>query len=485
MGTWESTSDPRRPRAALGSVEDPASIGDAARGGQIVLARASSDRSWTLCLIPDMSWTKHKVQDFVGGRGQSEGMTGSAHSPRRMPRPAELRPLIGLARPELSPTRRRLAAALTVADLRLAARRSVPRAVFDYVDGSAETEASYRRARAAYESLEFQPRVLRDVGGLSVATTVLGGPAAVPFCFAPTGFTRLMHHTGEAAVARVAADRGIPYAVSTLGTSTPEAVAAAVRENPAARLWFQLYVWRDRAAAEELMARADAAGYEALILTVDVPVAGARLRDVRNGLSVPPALTPRTVLDMARHPRWWGNVLTTEPIDFAALAEWDGTIGEKLNRLFDPTMTLADLDWVRANWRKPLIVKGIQTVQDARAVTDAGADAIVLSNHGGRQLDRAPVPLRLLPTVRDALGPQAQILVDSGIMSGADIVAALALGATSTLVGRAYLYGLMAGGEAGAERVVDILTGEIRRTMALLGAASVADLTPDMVRLPA
>lgn len=485
MGTWESTSDPRRPRAALGSVEDPASIGDAARGGQIVLARASSDRSWTLCLIPDMSWTKHKVQDFVGGRGQSEGMTGSAHSPRRMPRPAELRPLIGLARPELSPTRRRLAAALTVADLRLAARRSVPRAVFDYVDGSAETEASYRRARAAYEGLEFQPRVLRDVGGLSLATTVLGEPAALPFCFAPTGFTRLMHHSGEAAVARVAASRGIPYAVSTLGTSTPEAVAVAVRENPAARLWFQLYVWRDRAAAEELMARADAVGYEALVLTVDVPVAGARLRDVRNGLSVPPALTPRTMVDVARHPRWWGNVLTTEPIDFAALSGWDGTIGEKLNRLFDPTMTLADLDWVRANWRKPLIVKGIQTLEDARAVTGAGADAIVLSSHGGRQLDRAPVPVRLLPDVRAALGPRAHILVDSGIMSGADVVAALALGATTTLVGRAYLYGLMAGGEAGVERVADILTGEIRRTMALLGAASVADLTPDMVRLPA
>ena len=485
MGTWESTSDPRRPRAALGSVEDPASIGDAARGGQIVLARASSDRSWTLCLIPDMSWTKHKVQDFVGGRGQSEGMTGSAHSPRRMPRPAELRPLIGLARPELSPTRRRLAAALTVADLRLAARRSVPRAVFDYVDGSAETEASYRRARAAYEGLEFQPRVLRDVGGLSLATTVLGEPAALPFCFAPTGFTRLMHHSGEAVVARVAASRGIPYAVSTLGTSTPEAVAVAVRENPAARLWFQLYVWRDRAAAEELMARADAVGYEALVLTVDVPVAGARLRDVRNGLSVPPALTPRTMVDVARHPRWWGNVLTTEPIDFAALSGWDGTIGEKLNRLFDPTMTLADLDWVRANWRKPLIVKGIQTLEDARAVTGAGADAIVLSNHGGRQLDRAPVPVRILPDVRAALGPHAQVLVDSGIMSGADVVAALALGATSTLVGRAYLYGLMAGGEAGVERVADILTGEIRRTMALLGAASVADLTPDMVRLPA
>ncbi len=402
---------------------------------------------------------------------------------RQVPRWSQLQDLVKLQRPDLSPTRRRLAAALTVADLREVARRRVPRAVFDYVDGSAETEASYRRARAAYEGIEFQPRVLQDVGALSTTTTVLGEHASVPFCFAPTGFTRLMHHEGEAAVAQVAGERGIPYAVSTLGTSTPEAVAEQVRGMAGARLWFQLYVWRDRAAAEELMARAEAAGYEALVLTVDVPVAGARLRDVRNGLSVPPALTPRTVLDMGRHPRWWGNVLTTEPIDFAALRGWDGTIGEKLNALFDPTMTLADLDWVRSNWRKPLIVKGIQTVDDARAVTDAGADAIVLSNHGGRQLDRAPVPLRLLPAVREALGPQAQVLVDSGILSGADIVAALALGATSTLVGRAYLFGLMAGGQAGVERVTDILTAEVRRTMALLGAATVAELAPGHVRL--
>ncbi len=404
-------------------------------------------------------------------------------SPRQMPRWSQLQDLIKLQRPDLSPTKRHLAGALTVADVRDVARRRVPRAVFDYVDGSAETEASYRRARAAYEGIEFQPRALQDVSALSTETTVLGVPAAVPFCFAPTGFTRLMHHEGEAAVARVAGERGIPYAVSTLGTSTPEAVAEQVRGMAGARLWFQLYVWRDRAAAEELMARAEKAGYEALVLTVDVPVAGARLRDMRNGLSVPPALTPRTVLDMGRHPRWWGNVLTTEPIDFAAMRGWDGTIGEKLNALFDPTMTLADLDWVRSNWRKPLIVKGIQTVDDARAVTDAGADAIVLSNHGGRQLDRAPVPLRLLPAVREALGPRAQLLVDSGILSGADIVAALALGATSTLVGRAYLYGLMAGGQAGVERVADIMTAEVRRTMALLGAATVADLAPGHVRL--
>jgi L-lactate dehydrogenase (cytochrome) len=231
------------------------------------------------------------------------------------------------------------------------------------------------------------------------------------------------------------------------------------------------------------MARAAAAGYEALVLTVDAPVAGARLKDTRNGLSVPPNLTPKTVLDMARRPAWWANLLTTEPLDFAALSGWNGTIGDKLNALFDPTMTLADLAWVRSKWPKPLIVKGVQTVADAKAVFDAGADAIVLSSHGGRQLDRAPVPLRVLPMARDALGPDPEIMLDTGILSGGDIVAALALGASSTMVGRAYLYGLMAGGEAGVQRVVDLLSAQIRRTMALLGAASVADLHPGLVRL--
>ncbi|MGH8889709.1 MAG: alpha-hydroxy acid oxidase [Acidothermaceae bacterium] len=400
---------------------------------------------------------------------------------RQFPRWAELRPLLRPKPVELNPTDRRLRQALTIEDLRTIARRRTPRSVFDYTDGAAEQEVSLHRARELFRNLEFNPSVLRDVSGLDTTTSILGRPSALPFSFAPTGFTRMMNHEGECAVARVAKKRGVPYALSTLGTTSIEDVAAAA---PHGRNWFQLYVWRDRAAGEDLMARAKAAGYEALILTVDAPVAGARLRDLRNGFSIPPALTAKTILGAAMHPAWWINLLTTTPLTFASLHAWDGTVAELMNSLFDPSMTIADLEWVRSCWDGPLILKGIQTVDDARRVVEAGANAVVLSNHGGRQLDRAPVPMRLLPDVVEAIGDRAEICIDTGIMSGADIVAALALGATSTMVGRAYLYGLMAGGERGVDRAADILTGEIRRTMQLLGVRTITELTPQHVKLP-
>jgi L-lactate dehydrogenase (cytochrome) len=402
-------------------------------------------------------------------------------SDRQLPRWSELRPLLRPKPIELSARRRRLDSALTIADLRRVAQGRTPRSVFDYTDGAAEQELSLRRARQTFRDLTFAPSILRDVGDIDTTTAVLGRPSALPFGFGPTGFTRMMQHEGEAAVVRVAERVGIPYGLSTLGTTSIEDVAKA---SPAARKWFQLYVWRDHAAAEDLMRRAEAAGYEALILTVDVPVAGARLRDVRNGFSIPPALSVRTLVDGARHPSWWLNFLTTEPLRFASLDRWDGTVADMMNALFDPTMTMSDLEWVRATWRGPLVVKGIQTVDDARRVLAAGADAIVLSNHGGRQLDRSPVPVRLVPDVRSALGDGPEVMVDTGVMSGSDIVAAVALGASSVLVGRAYLYGLMAGGEAGVQRAADILTAEVRRTMALLGARCIADLGPHHVRLP-
>jgi L-lactate dehydrogenase (cytochrome) len=400
---------------------------------------------------------------------------------RRLLRWSELRPLLRPKPVQLSSKQRRLNGALTIADLRRVAKRRTPTSVFDYTDGAAEEERNLARARATFAGLEFRPGILRGVGEVDTTTQVLGRPSALPVSFAPTGFTRMMQHEGEAAVAHVAQQTGIPYGLSTLGTTSIEDVARAA---PDARKWFQLYVWRDHSGAEDLMRRAKAAGFEALVLTVDVPVAGARLRDVRNGFSIPPALSLRTVLDGAMHPSWWLNFLTTEPLQFATLSHWEGTVAEMMDALFDPTMTLADLDWVRSQWDGPLVVKGIQTVEDARAVFDHGADAIVLSSHGGRQLDRAPVPVRLLPEVREALGPEPEVMVDTGVMSGADVVAAIALGANSVLVGRAYLYGLMAGGEDGVRRAVEILATEVRRTMALLGARTIGDLGPEHVRLP-
>ena len=360
------------------------------------------------------------------------------------------------------------------------ARRRVPVPVFDYVDGAAGSEASLRRSRAAYARVEFTPRVLRDVRDVDLTTQVLGQRSALPFALAPTGFTRMMHHLGEPAVASVAGEVGIPYALSTLGTTSIEDLAAAA---PGTRRWFQLYVWRDRDASEALVRRAAEAGYDTLILTVDTAVGGIRRRDVRHGLTIPPQLTARTLAQMAIRPRWWANVLTTEPLEFATLTSTGGTVGELLTRVLDGSMTMTDVAWLRSVWPGTLMVKGVQSVADARLLADAGVDAIVLSNHGGRQVDRGNVPLELLPDVVDAVGDRLEVHIDGGITSGADIVAALAMGATGTLVGRAYLYGLMAGGTDGVRRAVDILAAEIRTTMQLVGVRSVEELDRSYVRL--
>ncbi|HWC87627.1 MAG TPA: alpha-hydroxy acid oxidase [Solirubrobacteraceae bacterium] len=357
----------------------------------------------------------------------------------------------------------------------------MPRPVFDYVDGAAKDEISLRRARATYAGLEFVPSVLRDVGSVDLSISSLGTDSALPFALAPTGFTRLMHHEGEPAVARAADAHRIPYALSTLGTTSAEEFARD-RRGP---LWFQLYVWRDRPKVLELVERVAASGYSTLILTVDVPVAGARLRDVRNGFSIPPALTPSTLVALASRPRWWADLLTTAPIEFASLTRWDGTVGELIDQLFDPTMTLSDLEWLRSTWTGRLVVKGIQSCDDARRVVDAGADAIVSSNHGGRQLDRAPIPLLLLDEIVAEVGERAEVWVDTGVLSGTDIVAAHALGASNVLVGRAYLYGLMAGGEAGVRRALTVLTNEITRTLKLLGVKAIGELRREHVRIPA
>jgi L-lactate dehydrogenase (cytochrome) len=302
----------------------------------------------------------------------------------------------------------------------------------------------------------------------------------LPFVFAPTGFTRLMNHEGEPAVARAAGRLGIPYALSTLGTTSPEDLATAAPETDK---WFQLYLWNDREAGVELVRRARAAGFTTLVLTVDTPVAGARLRDIRNGFTIPPTLSVRTILDIALHPGWWFNLLTTEPLRFAAFTETHGTVADLIDRVFDPTITVSDLGWLREAWNGPIVIKGVQTVGDARMVVDAGADAIVISNHGGRQLDRAPTPLEQLPGIAAAVGDRAEVFIDGGILTGSDVIAAVGMGARACLIGRAYLYGLMAGGERGVDRAGALLQKEAVRTMQLMGVRRIADLTPGRVRL--
>ena len=394
---------------------------------------------------------------------------------RQFPKPDEIFELLRFKKPEFDARKRRLQSALTIYDLRDIARRRTPRAAFDYTDGAAEGELSLARARQAFEDIEFHPRILRDVSHVDTSMTIFGGPAALPFGIAPTGFTRLMQTEGEVAGAGAAGAAGIPFTLSTLGTTSIEDVKAA---NPHGRNWFQLYVMRDREVSYALTKRAAAAGFDTLFFTVDAPVGGARLRDNRNGFSIPPQLTLRTVLDAVPRPWWWYDFLTTPKLTFASLTSTGGTVGELLDAAMDPTISFDDLKVIRELWPGKIAVKGVQSVADAKELTSLGVDGIVLSNHGGRQLDRAPVPFHLLPEVVREVGRDTEIAIDTGVMNGADIVAAIALGAKFTLIGRAYLYGLMAGGRPGVDRAVEILASQIVRTMKLLGAHTLAELTP-------
>ena len=390
-------------------------------------------------------------------------------SRRRLPRWRDLQPLIGGGAAGTSTLDR----AADLADIRELARRRTPRPVFDYVDGAAEDERSLASSRQAFDEVVFHPRVMRDVADVDLTTTVLGQPSTMPLVLGPTGFTRMMHTDGEAAVAAAALRAGLPYALSTMGTTSPERLRASA---PGADLWFQLYVWQDRARSQELLRRAADSGYRALVVTVDVQVAGARLRDVRNGLTVPPRLTARSLGHFARHPGWAFDALTTEPLSFASFSDQPSDLAGIINTMFDPSVTWADVEWLRRQWPGPLVIKGIQQVADAHRAVESGAEAVVLSNHGGRQLDRAVAPLRLLPDVVDAVGGQTEIYLDGGIRSGADVAAAIGLGADACLIGRPYLYGLMSGGHAGVDRVLTLFREQLQRTVQLLGAASIAEL---------
>ncbi|WP_022872957.1 alpha-hydroxy acid oxidase [Nesterenkonia alba] len=397
---------------------------------------------------------------------------------RQIPKPRDLAPLMQFKKFDFNASRRRLSAALTIEDLRAIAKRRTPKAAFDYTDGAAEGELSLARARQAFEDVEFNPSILRDVSTVDTSTEIFGGPSALPFGIAPTGFTRLMHTEGEVAGAGAAGAAGIPFTLSTLGTTSIEEVKAA---NPHGRNWFQLYVMKDRQISYELTERASAAGFDTIFFTVDTPIAGARLRDKRNGFSIPPQLTINTILNAIPRPWWWYDFLTTPPLEFASLTSTGGTVGELLDKAMDPSINFEDLKTIRELFSGKLVVKGVQNVEDAKKLADLGVDGIVLSNHGGRQLDRAPVPFYLLPEVVREVGNDLEVTLDTGIMNGADIVASLALGAKFTYIGRAYLYGLMAGGRAGVDRTIEILTDQIVRTMKLLEVSEVGELEPKHV----
>ena len=398
---------------------------------------------------------------------------------RQFPKPSELAPLLQFSLPTLRRKKRRLEQAYTIWDLRDIAKRRTPKGPFDYTDGSAESEVSLERARQAFRDLEFIPSILKDVSTADLTRTSLGETFAMPVGIAPTGFTRMMQTQGEIAGARAAEKYGIPFTLSTLGTSTIEDVVAAA---PNGRNWFQLYMWKDREGSMALVERAKRAGVKNLMLTVDVPAAGQRIRDYRNGLTVPPRLTAGTVINALPRPAWWINFLTTPSIEFASMKNWEGTVGELLDYMFDPTMTWEDLKWIREQWDGTLTVKGIQNLEDGKKAAELGADAILLSNHGGRQLDRAPVMLHLLSDIKKEFKKDYEIHIDTGIMHGADVLAAVALGAQFTYVGRAYLYGLMAGGQDGVERALEIMRTQMVRNMKLLGVNSLDELTPKHVR---
>ena len=389
------------------------------------------------------------------------------------------RQLLRFRKPIFNRVDRRLSRAHTIYDLRKIAKKVTPIGPFDYTDGAAEAEISLNRARKAFDDIEFQPRVLRDVSNVDLSSDLFGKTMHMPVGIAPTGFTRMMNTDGEVSASRIAQQLSIPFALSTMGTTSIENVAKAA---PAGSNWFQLYLWRDRDKSLELINRAREAGYDGLILTVDAQVAGQRLRDLRNGLTVPPSLSAKTIVNAIPRSTWWMNFLFKEPLVFASLESWNGTVAELMNTMFDPTMTFKDLEWIREVWDGNLLVKGIQNAEDAKLAMRHGADAVWLSNHGGRQLDRAPVPFELIPAVRKAVGKSTQIHIDTGIMNGADIVAAIAKGANFTWVGRAYLYGLMAGGGRGVSKTFEILESQMIRTMKLLGINSLKELDASAVK---
>ncbi|MDR1790481.1 MAG: alpha-hydroxy-acid oxidizing protein [Propionibacteriaceae bacterium] len=401
---------------------------------------------------------------------------------RQLPKLKDFLPLLQPNPIIWDPTERRLSKAHKIEDLRLIAKRRTPKAIFEYVDGGSEYEATLRKARYLFRQLELVPTVMVDVENVDTTRQILGKPASYPWVFTPTGVTRVMHHEGEIAVARSAERFGVPYGLSVISTTLIEDVAKAA---PHGRNFLGSGVPADRELGKKLFDRAKANGFEALVVYVDGATPGARLRDRYNGLTIPPHPTLKTFVDGALHPNWWFNFFTTAPISFPNVdIPPGGSVHEISSQLGNPAASIKDFEWVVKEWGGPVVAKGMATAKDARRLVDAGAAGVVLSAHGGRQFDQGPLPLRALPSVVQEVGKEAEVFIDTGIMNAADMLAAIALGATGVFVGRIYLYGLMAGGERGVDRAQEILTEQMIRIMKLMGVTSLDQLTPDHVILP-
>ena len=375
--------------------------------------------------------------------------------------------------------------AINIDDLRRLAQRRLPRPIFDYIDGGADDEAALAENAGAFGRYQIVPDVLTDVSTLHTETRLFGQPAAWPLMLAPTGLTRMFHPGAEAAVARAVARHGLPYALSTMGTTRIEDWA---RDFAGPRV-FQIYVFKDRGLTTEFVQRCKAAGVHGLALTVDTPVAGNRERDRRNGLSLPPRLTLSSLLSFALHPGWSLPALTGNKFDLAnvshrvdALAGRSMSLFDYIGAQFDRSVTWKDVEWLAAEWGGPLSIKGVMTPEDAVRAVASGATGVMLSNHGGRQLDAAPAPVDQIAAVREALGDGPEIICDGGVRRGSDVVRALALGADGCSIGRPYLYGLAAAGEAGVDRALTILRDEFERTLMLMGVNDVEQLERRHVR---
>ena len=404
---------------------------------------------------------------------------------RQLPRWKNVKPLLGWSLPKLPLQGKKLKKVVNMAEMRNLAKKRIPKAVFDYVDGGANDELAYARSQEIYSKVEFKARVLRDVSKIDLNAEILDAKTSLPIIFAPTGYTRMMHYKGEVMVAKVCQENNLIYNLSTMGTTSSKEIGEQVS---GVRRWFQLYLWRDRDQSLKFIEEAKEAGFEGLMLTVDTAVGGIKWRDMRNGLTVPPKIGLKTFFDMALKPKWWFNLLTTAPLEFATFRNFNKPLSEIAAKVFDPAVTFEDVKWLRSVWQGKLIIKGIQTVEDASELAKIGIDAIVLSNHGGRQLDRSVVPLELLPSVRAAIGAKGsgpQIYIDGAVMSGADVIAAIALGADAVLIGRAYLYGAMAAGEGGVKKVVELFRFEMETAMKLMGAKNLGELSPDFVNIRA